>query len=82
MGTEMIWAEEAVLIVFATVNWFLAKRLEKSPWIWSVLTIIPVIGFIVNYVLLYTTLFSLLDSIEALEAHRLHSRGLGTGTSR
>jgi len=75
MGAELIWVEEVVLIIFAVINWFLAKRLEKSPWVWGVLTIIPIIGFIINYALLYMTLFSLLDGIEALEAHRLDSGG-------
>ena len=69
----MIWAEEGVLLVFAIINWFLAKRLEKSSWLWAVLTIIPFIGFVVNYALLYMTIFSLLDGMEALESHRVRS---------
>jgi len=73
MEAEMIWIQEVVLVVFAIINSFLAKKLGKSPWVWGILTIIPVIGFIINYILLYMTLFSLLESIEVLESHRLRA---------
>lgn len=77
MEIQMLWIEEVVLVIFAIVNSILAKRLEKSPWVWGLLTIIPVAGFIVNYILLYMTLFSLLGSIEVLEAQGSHSASSG-----
>ena len=70
-----------MLVVFALVNWFLAKKLGRSPWVWGVLTIIPFLGFIVKYALLYMMIFSLLEGIEALEAHRLRSGGSGATAS-
>lgn len=48
---QVIWAEEAVLLVFAIINWFLADKLGKSRWVWAIATIIPIIGFVANYAL-------------------------------
>jgi hypothetical protein len=81
MEAETIWIQEVVLVAFAIINSFLARKLEKSPWVWGILTIIPLIGFIVNYILLYMTLFSLLESIEVLESHRLHAARPGSTAS-
>lgn len=73
----IIWAEEGVLLIFAIINWFLAKKLEKSSWLWAILTIIPFIGFVANTALLYMAIFNLLDEIEAL--HRLRRSSAASG---
>ena len=59
-----------ISIPFACANYFLAKRLGKSPMTWAVLSLIPLFSWGFNIYVWYTTAFTVLDRLAALSAGR------------
>ena len=54
-------------VVYAIVVFIVARKRGINPWIWTIATLIPVIGFIVSGVFFLLTFLSMLDRLNALE---------------
>jgi len=55
-------------IPLAFGNYFLAKRLDESPELWFILTIIPIINILFFYYLIYIILFFVIDHLKEAAA--------------
>lgn len=58
----------------ATGNYFLARRLERRPWLWAILTFIPIVGTFFLLYVMYQVVYALLDRVEVLKLVREKSR--------
>lgn len=56
-----------ICIPVATINYFLAQRLGKSPVLWAVLSAIPVFNFFFIWYTWYRAIFTILDRLKAIE---------------
>lgn len=52
-------------IFFAIGNYFIAKRLGKTKWLWALLTLIPGVNFIFLYYMIYQIIYAILDRLPA-----------------
>jgi hypothetical protein len=53
--------------LYAVVTFLMAGKQGKNPWVWSILTIVPVLGMFVFLVFIVTTMLSVLDRLNVLE---------------
>lgn len=50
-------------IFFAIGNYFLAKRLGKTKWLWALLTLIPGVNIVFLYYMIYQIIYGILDRL-------------------
>ena len=55
-----------ISIPFAIGNYFLAKRIDKNPLVFLILSVIPFVNFFFYPYVLYTVVFRILDKLEAV----------------
>jgi len=52
-----------IALPFAIGNYFLAQRLNQPPWVWAVLSLIPIVNYLFMLYVGYTVLFAVLDRL-------------------
>jgi hypothetical protein len=52
-------------IFFAIGNYFIAKRLGKTKWLWALLTLIPGVNIVFLYYMIYQIIYGILDRLPA-----------------
>lgn len=57
-------------VAFAVGNYFLARRLGGRPWLWALLTLLPVVGLFFQLYVGYTALYAILDRVDVLRQVR------------
>lgn len=50
-------------VFLAIGNYFIAKRLGKTKWLWALLTIIPVVNVVFLYYMMYQIIYGILDRL-------------------
>ncbi len=60
-----------IALPFAIGNYFLAQRLGQQPWLWALLTLIPIVNYFFMLYVAYMVVYAVLD--------RLPGRGASPG---
>jgi hypothetical protein len=54
-------------IPFAFGNFFLAKRLNKNPNLWAIVSLIPIVNFWLLIRITYLLIYKILDTLEQIK---------------
>jgi hypothetical protein len=57
-----------ICVVYAVIVFIIAKKRGINPWIWTITTLIPVIGIFVAAVFMLLSFLSVFDRLSTLEA--------------
>lgn len=57
-------------VIYAAIVYAIARRRRINPWVWTIATLVPIIGMIVSWVFLLLSFLSVLDRLNALEDER------------
>ena len=52
-----------ISLPFAIGNYHLAQRLDRGPWQWAVLTLVPVVNYFFMVYVVYTVVCAILDRL-------------------
>ena len=55
-------------IPLAFGNFFLAKRLNKNPNLWAILSLIPLVNFWLMFRVAYLVIYKILDTLEQIKS--------------
>jgi hypothetical protein len=51
---------------FAIGAFYLAPKMGRSPWLWAILLIIPVLNFVTGYIFFFMVAGAVLDRLNAI----------------
>lgn len=54
-----------IALPFAIGNYFLAQRLDRQPWLWALLTLIPIVNYLFMLYVGYMVVYAVLDRLPA-----------------
>lgn len=57
-------------VPFAIGNYFLARRVDGMPWLWAMLTLIPILNYLFCIYVAYRVLCAMLDRLDVLRLVR------------
>ena len=60
-------------VILAIPVFLIAQKRRANAWLWAILTVVPVLGFIVVFVFYTNTFLWILDRLNKLEADKTFS---------
>ena len=57
-------------ILLAIPVFLVARKRRSNPWLWAILSVVPLLGFIAVYVFYTRTFLAILDRLDKLETEK------------
>jgi hypothetical protein len=61
-------------VIYAAIVFQLSKKQNWNPWLWTIVTLVPILGAFVFFGIFVTTLLKTLDRLNVLEKEVVPSR--------